>query len=308
MRILVVGAGVIGSVYAARLSEAGHDVSLLARGARREALEAHGVVLHSRVKHLRAQPRIVGADTAGLFADLTLVAVRLNQLDDILHLVAHVDSPTVAFLQHLGTHTERVRNLVGVARTVFAFPGFGGLLRPDGSVEYVEIGAQPTTIDAAAERAGILRSAIDSTGMRTASEPDMPSWFATHSVFVACLGSGVLSCAGSAERLASDWGQLRTVVQATREGFASLQSSGTHVTPTALRVLFTRMPRWFAAAYWYRALRGPVGAVAVAPHARASRDDEFAALCADALDLAGTRLTPTLNALLTPWAASAPIS
>ena len=32
MRVLVLGAGVIGSVYAARLLQAGHHVMLLARG------------------------------------------------------------------------------------------------------------------------------------------------------------------------------------------------------------------------------------------------------------------------------------
>ena len=34
MRILVLGAGVIGSVYAAKLLQAGHEVVLLARGHR----------------------------------------------------------------------------------------------------------------------------------------------------------------------------------------------------------------------------------------------------------------------------------
>ena len=38
MRILVVGAGVIGSFNAARLAEGGHDVTLLARGRRLEEL------------------------------------------------------------------------------------------------------------------------------------------------------------------------------------------------------------------------------------------------------------------------------
>ncbi|MEV3950585.1 2-dehydropantoate 2-reductase N-terminal domain-containing protein [Streptomyces halstedii] len=32
MKLLVYGAGVLGSLFAARLHEAGHDVSLLARG------------------------------------------------------------------------------------------------------------------------------------------------------------------------------------------------------------------------------------------------------------------------------------
>jgi ketopantoate reductase len=45
MRILVFGAGVIGSVYAGKLLQAGHHVVLLARGRRLRDLRARGLVL-----------------------------------------------------------------------------------------------------------------------------------------------------------------------------------------------------------------------------------------------------------------------
>jgi ketopantoate reductase len=45
MRILVVGAGVIGSVYAGRLLEAGHSVTLCARGRRFNELHEGGLIL-----------------------------------------------------------------------------------------------------------------------------------------------------------------------------------------------------------------------------------------------------------------------
>ncbi len=45
MKILVFGAGVLGSVYAARLHEAGHDVRILARGRRLAEIRQHGIVL-----------------------------------------------------------------------------------------------------------------------------------------------------------------------------------------------------------------------------------------------------------------------
>jgi len=47
MRILVYGAGVVGSQYAALLHRAGHDVSLLARGQRLADLREHGIVLQA---------------------------------------------------------------------------------------------------------------------------------------------------------------------------------------------------------------------------------------------------------------------
>ena len=46
MRILVLGAGVIGSVYAGKLLQAGHEVVLLARGRRLADLQSHGLLLH----------------------------------------------------------------------------------------------------------------------------------------------------------------------------------------------------------------------------------------------------------------------
>ena len=45
MRILVFGAGVIGSVYGVKLLQAGHEVVMLARGRRLSDLQAHGLVL-----------------------------------------------------------------------------------------------------------------------------------------------------------------------------------------------------------------------------------------------------------------------
>ena len=44
-RVLVYGAGVIGSLYAARIWRAGLNTSILARGSRLKDLREHGIVL-----------------------------------------------------------------------------------------------------------------------------------------------------------------------------------------------------------------------------------------------------------------------
>ena len=56
MKILVYGAGVLGSLYAARLQAAGQDVTLLARGQRRADLQQHGVMLENVVSAQRSTP------------------------------------------------------------------------------------------------------------------------------------------------------------------------------------------------------------------------------------------------------------
>lgn len=52
MKVLVVGAGVIGSFNAARLLRGGVDVTLLARGERLAALREHGVELEDCLRPL----------------------------------------------------------------------------------------------------------------------------------------------------------------------------------------------------------------------------------------------------------------
>jgi 2-dehydropantoate 2-reductase len=54
-RVLVLGAGVIGSVYAGRLLQAGHHVVMLARGQRLADLRAHGLVLEDAQPGRRIQ-------------------------------------------------------------------------------------------------------------------------------------------------------------------------------------------------------------------------------------------------------------
>jgi nucleoside-diphosphate-sugar epimerase len=45
MKILIYGAGVVGQIYAARLHEAGHDVTVLARRRTLETLARDGITL-----------------------------------------------------------------------------------------------------------------------------------------------------------------------------------------------------------------------------------------------------------------------
>ena len=49
MSILIYGAGNIGSIYAGLLADAGHDVSILARGERLDRIRDHGVELEDFV-------------------------------------------------------------------------------------------------------------------------------------------------------------------------------------------------------------------------------------------------------------------
>ncbi|MGB3126013.1 MAG: 2-dehydropantoate 2-reductase [Pseudomonas sp.] len=74
MRITVVGAGAIGGFLACKLHAAGHDVSVVARGATLEAIRAQGLQLHSGDDlliarlHATANPDELGVQDVVIFA------------------------------------------------------------------------------------------------------------------------------------------------------------------------------------------------------------------------------------------------
>ena len=81
MRVLIVGAGVIGTVYGAHLAGAGHAVSVLSHPPRTQDVARNGLIAHDVLEGSRTDARVsVVPDAAGTAFDLVLVAVRSDQL------------------------------------------------------------------------------------------------------------------------------------------------------------------------------------------------------------------------------------
>src|SRR5689334_7836548 len=98
MRILVIGAGVIGSVYAARLLEAGHTVTLCARGRRLGELRDRGLILQDAETGRRTAYEVDAVDTTdGVTCDLVLVAVRRDQMVGTVPLLANMAADVMFF-------------------------------------------------------------------------------------------------------------------------------------------------------------------------------------------------------------------
>ncbi len=75
MRISIIGAGAIGGWVAGRLALAGHDVSVLARGATAAAL-SEGIVIAEREVEETAHPRVMTDPRAIGAQDIVIIAVK----------------------------------------------------------------------------------------------------------------------------------------------------------------------------------------------------------------------------------------
>ncbi|TVR36170.1 MAG: hypothetical protein EA388_04800 [Nitriliruptor sp.] len=112
MRVLVFGAGPLGSLMAARLHEAGQDVSLLARGQRLHDLKYHGVVLQDEESGEQEVAHVPVVEALGPddHYDLVMVVMRKNQAQDIL--------PLLATNPHVSTYLFLMNNAEGPAPLV----------------------------------------------------------------------------------------------------------------------------------------------------------------------------------------------
>ncbi len=243
MRVLVYGAGVLGSLYAARLKGSGHDVTVLARGKRFDEIERQGIVLEHALKGTRSVTPV--ALTRDLKPDdrydLVLVVMRRNQVTEVLPaLAANRNSALVVFMVNNPLGYGHWLQAIGRDRLLVGFAGAGGT-RVDGVVYYHVVSSllQPTTFGepegGVSERAKALARVFKRAGFPTVVCSDMDGWQKTHVAWVSALANGLYMAGGSGQAIASRPDVLRLTVHAIREGFAVLRALGVSVTPGKLR-------------------------------------------------------------------------
>ena len=101
MRILIYGAGVIGSLYAALFAEAGYDTSVYARGKRFEVLRTNGLLYKKNQEVIKAEIKILGELPNDDIYDFILLTVRENQLYEALTELKNNKSNTIVTLRFM---------------------------------------------------------------------------------------------------------------------------------------------------------------------------------------------------------------
>jgi 2-dehydropantoate 2-reductase len=228
MRILVLGAGVIGTVYAGRLLQAGHHVVLLARGARLTDLRIAGLVLeNSESKQpLQLPIPVIDSPEGDQRYDLVLGAVRAEQLAATLPILMGMkDGSDVLFFGNLASPRSALIEALG-RRAVFGFPAVGGI--QDGAViRYVLIAQQKTTLGepsgARSSRVRRLQTMFRSAGFATTITTNIDGWLLGHAAFVVPMAFALYRVDTDAGRLAHDTPTLRLMVRATRQAFRALR-------------------------------------------------------------------------------------
>ncbi len=182
-RYIIFGAGAVGGLIGARLFRAGHDVTLIARGANRQALADKGLRLRTADSEDVVPVPVVGSISELTLApeDVVILAMKTQDCADALDQLASVAPPGIAVVCALnGIESERMAlrlfdNVYGIHDYVFS-----AMIRP-GEVDcynapalgIFDIGRYPAGGD---DRAETIAADLCKAGFDSVVQPDIMRW------------------------------------------------------------------------------------------------------------------------------------
>ena len=248
MRILIYGAGVIGSLYAVLFAETGYDTSVYARGKRLEFLKKNGLLYKKNQNIRRAKATILGELSDNDAYDFILLTVRENQLYEALTELKNNKSNIIVTMVNSLDSYKKWEDIVGKGRILPAFPGAGGSINNDGILDAALTPRmiQPTTF---AEISGNKSEKTKqfSKILRHAHIPyqkvvDMHMWQLCHLAMVVPIADAYYE-ADCPERAGRDWKTMKKTARRLKRNFTFLRKQKGKLSPWKMNIFrFVSLP------------------------------------------------------------------
>jgi len=251
-RILIYGAGAIGSIFAGKLKKYGNDVTILARRNRYKEIIDNGLVLRNaltdkvEVQNVRCIKELNEDD----IYEYIIVVVQNNQVDNILPILAKNKSSNIVFVVNNPLGYSKYITAIGKERVMIGFPSAGGE-RKEGLVSYF-IGTglarimQTTTfgeIDGTVTlRLKRLIEIFRIAKFDPTISKNIDAWQKTHVAFVIPIANALIRFGSDNKKLSKSRATIKQMIYATREGFAALEKQNIKIEPCKLN--FYYLPVW----------------------------------------------------------------
>lgn len=239
-RILIYGAGVIGSLYARYLSRSGCEVSVFARGRRLKELETMGLRYLDGKRIRSANVTVLSSLMPDDRYDYIFLTVRAEQVFHALEQLKGNVSPTIVTMVNSLSNYADWEAVCGKGRILPAFPGAGGSMRAgvlDAGLTPRLI--QPTTfgeIDGSrTERVETLKQILTHAGIPSQIVPDMHAWQICHLAMVVPLADAYYM-ADDPKQVHKDRTVMRKTAQALHDNFSALKALGNVISPPKMNL------------------------------------------------------------------------
>ncbi|SNT36969.1 ketopantoate reductase family protein [Rhodococcoides kyotonense] len=259
-QILVVGAGVLGSLYAARLALAGYDVTVSELSeVRRQQIATSGLVVEeigSNKTDTVHVPVIAGVSADADF-DLVIAIIRKTHLDGVIESLAPTKIGTVLFMMSNAEGPSLFAETFG-PRAVLGFPGAGGskegqLVRYSIPPKFMQQTMLGELDDSKTDRIRSIAEIFRAAGFSVSIPDSLDSWMKSHEAFVSTTGNATYAAGGDGGKLGRDRELLDLNIDAMREIFEAMNKRGIPLTPSYFK-LWQRLPKFIIRATFGRFL------------------------------------------------------
>ncbi len=276
-RILVIGAGVNGSIVATRLFRTGLDVRVLARGRHYEAVRDEGIIIENPFSHKRTATHVPVIDTLSPedCYDFVLVIVRKNQALELLPLLAANRSPNIVFMGNNLSGPGEFTKALGADRimlgsVVGAGKRDGDIIR---AISTGRVAAPFGEIDGSiTPRLERLVRVLNSGGVKAGVSTDIVDFQMTHAAGVAVIGVLTMKHDCDVHSLARSTEDLRLFVEGRLEGQRILRALDHKIVP-ASEAAISSMPAFLQLAGMRLLLNSKLGEVGLAYHVSQAPDE-----------------------------------
>ncbi len=281
MRILVYGAGVLGSLLAHVLHRGGNDVTLLARGNRLDELRSQGLVIRHYLQLRTTTDRVALVDklAAEDVYDLCFVVVQRQQLDSILPKIsASTGCRDYVLVGNNPTMEEVVEEILRTSpvekRLAFGFQSSGGR-REGGRVISIHAGPGYMTLGFPGRDdvlTGKIKLAFANTDYRLTFSENMSAWLKCHAAFVLPIAFACYYADGDLHRVAWDKRMLNKILDAINDAYRMVKAAGYPIMPPEDDGFLERDR---SKTYWLLKIMSatPVGKLAASDHAMSAPDE-----------------------------------
>jgi len=279
MKVLVYGAGVIGSIFALKLKKGGNDVTVFARGKRLEQLRRYGIIINDVILNQQFKTDI--ETTAELkpddYYDLALVIMQRQQVSEILPVLQRNNKIlSFIFIGNNVNGAEEYLRFIDKGRVMLGFGGPGGY-REDHFViaAYVNdycvlyLGEVDGSVSS---RVGKIRDVFNKSGIKVVVPEDMDVWLKSHAALISPLAMAGYVARIKNKKIEDDDRLLTLSIRALRENFNALKEMGINILPGKLRVL-RLIPTFILKRKLKNLIASEFGRVALAGHANSARNE-----------------------------------
>ncbi len=240
MKILIYGAGVVGSTYGWQLSQAGCDVTVLVRKGQKEVVQKDGIQIicsdfRGTVRKdidVIFRPTVIDELSSNNDFEYIIVSTNKLQLSTILPTLSKsAGKANVVFFQNNWDVFTEIDKYLKPEQYFFAFPFMVGGGKENNSIHCAisglkysntPLGEKDGRITPRVKQFSII---LDKANLKPAISNQILTWLISHYAVAAGLSGGIMG-AGSASRFIENPSIIRTSMKAIREGLAICKRMG----------------------------------------------------------------------------------